>query len=127
MPDPLKIEPMLPVAVTIIGTSTGDGPLVPATGTIAKTPGAHQPDLIVTVVTPLMAIVIRFANVYIGSLAGILAGAMASDVIPAADFVHLFRACAGLALGGAVLLSLKDVATVLTGLEKKFPLLTGSV
>lgn len=122
--DKLITESLPPVSVVVVGT--GNGGVVP-TGTIAETPHANQPNLIVTVVSPLVAIAIRFANVYVGSLVGILAGAMASDVIPAADFVHLLRACAGLALGGAVLLSLKDITTVLTGLEKRFPLLTGSV
>lgn len=123
-PDPIKTEPLAPVPVTIIGT--GDGG-VSLAGTVAKTPGDTQPNILINVVTPFVAILIRFLNVYIGSLAGILAGAMASEVIPAADFFQLFRICAGLALGGTVLLTLKDIGTVLTGMEKKFPLLTGSV
>ncbi len=123
-PDPIKVEPLAPVAVTII-SSMND--VVPTNGTIAKTPGYWQPDLIVRAVTPLVAITIRFLNVYVGSLVGILTGAMASDVIPATDFWGLFGKCAGLALGGSILLLLKDVTTVLSGLEKSHPLASGSV
>ena len=127
MTDPVKLvtEPLPPVAVTIIGT--GDGQVVPATGTIATTPGPSQPNLLVTVVTPLMAIVIRFVNVYVGMLVGLLGAAMTSNALPAPDFGHLVLKCASLAIGGAVVLSLKDVITVLGGLERKYPLLTGSV
>jgi hypothetical protein len=114
-------EVMPPVPVTVIGT--GDG-LVK--GTKATTP-ADQPNLVVNVVQPVVALLVRFLNVYIGSLVGLLAAGMTSNAIPAADFWHLFLKCASLAVAGAVVLSLKDIVTVTAKLEQKFPLLTGSV
>ena len=113
-----------PVTVTVIGTKADD---IPTSGTVAVTPKASQPNLIVNAVTPLVAIAIRCINVYVGTLLGILSGAMTTDVIPSADFAELFVKCAGLAVAGTVVLTLKDVGTVLSGLEKKYPLLTGSI
>ncbi len=116
--------PVEPVKVSIVGT--GDGGL-PASGTIATTPGTHNPNLIVEVISPFVALLVRFLNVYIGNLVGLLAAAMTSHVITASDFWHLFLKCASLAVAGAVVLSLKDIVTIFAGLEKKFPLGTGSV
>lgn len=114
-------EVLPPVSVTVIGT--GDG-LMP--GTKATTPH-DQPNIIVNVVQPFVALFVRFLNVYIGNLVGLLAASVASNAIQASDFWHLFVKCAGLAVAGAVVLSLKDIVTVTANLEKKFPLLTGSV
>ncbi len=116
--------PVEPVKVAIVGT--GDGGL-PASGTIATTPGSHNPNLIVEVISPIVALIVRFLNVYIGSLVGLLAAGMTSNAIPASDFWHLFLKCASLAVAGAVVLSLKDIVTIFAGLEKKFPLGSGSV
>jgi len=114
-------EVMPPVAVTVIGT--GDG-LVG--GTKATTP-PDQPNLVVNVVQPVVALLVRFVNVYIGNLVGLLAAGMTSNAIPASDFGHLVLKCASLAVASAVVLSLKDIVTVFGKLEQKFPLLTGSV
>ncbi len=116
--------PVEPVKVSIVGT--GDGGL-PASGTIATTPGSHNPNLIVEVISPVVALLVRFGNVYVGNLVGLLAAAKTSDIITATDFWHLFLKCASLAVAGAVVLSLKDIVTIFAGLEKKFPLGTGSV
>lgn len=114
--------PTPPVPITVIGTSDG---LVQ--GTTAKTP-PDQPNLIISVVSPLMAIVVRFINTYIGMVVGLLAAGMAdSSAIPAVDFWHLLLKCGGLAIGGAVVLSLKDIVTIFGRLENKYPLLTGGV
>jgi hypothetical protein len=116
--------PVEPIHVAIVGT--GDGGL-PATGTVATTPGTHNPNLVVNIVSPLVALVVRFINVYIGNLVGLVTAGMTSNAIPAADFQHLVEKCAGLAVAGAVILTLKDIVTIFAGLEKKFPLGTGSV
>lgn len=113
-----------PVVVSVIGT--GDGSKLPS-GTVATTPGAHEPNIVVRVVTPILALAIRFVNVYIGSLVGILGAAMTSNIIPAHDFYHLLLKCAGLAVAGSVILLLKDIVTVFGGLEKRFPIASGSV
>src|SRR2546427_45051 len=114
-----------PVPVTVIGT--GDGATVPANGVVAVTPDA-QPNLVVVRVNPVIAMLIRFANVYLGMVVGLIGVALVNkDAIPAVDFLHLVWKCMNLSLSGALLLSLKDVLTILRGWERKYPLLTGSV
>jgi hypothetical protein len=115
---------MAPVPVTIIGTMADT---IPSSGTIAVTPGAQQPNLVVRAITPLVAILIRFVNVYLGMVVGLLGTAATSNAITAPDFGHLLLKCAGLAVGGSVVLLLKDVVTVLGNLERKYPLATGSI
>lgn len=116
------------VKVTVIGAGpvTG-GPQPLQTGTIAVTPAPHQPNLVTIVVSPLVAIVIRFANTYLTVLVGLVAAGMTSDVIPYTDFFNLISKCAGLSIAGAGLGLLKDLVTIFGKLEGKFPLLTGSV
>lgn len=116
-------EPIAPVAVTIIGTGDGGTPM---TGTTAVTPG-NQPNLLVTVVTPIRAISIRFINAYLAILAGIVIGGMTTNIIPAKDFMDLLVKSAGLSIAGAVVGFLKDLVTVFGKLEQKYPLLTGNV
>lgn len=117
-------RPVEPVTVAIIGT--GDGGKLP-NGSIATTEGTHEPNLIVQVITPVMAILVRLVNTYITILVGLVAAGMTSNVIPAADFGHLVLKCAGLAVAGAAFGFLKDLVTVFGRLETKYPLLTGSV
>lgn len=128
MPDPLatKTETTVvpPVTVTVIGEAAAGAPLT--TGTQATTPD-HQPNLVVQVINPVIALLVRFANVYIGMVVGLLGTAMTSNAIPAPDFYHLVLKCAGLALGGAIVLSLKDIVTIFGRLEQKYPLASGSV
>lgn len=113
-----------PVAVTVIGTKSD---AIPAPGTVAVTPKETQPNLIVNVVTPLAAILIRFVNAYLTMLVGLVSAGMATNIIPAQDFGQLVLACAKLSVAGAGLGLLKDLVTVFGKLEQKFPLLTGSV
>lgn len=135
MTDPVSIAPVAvktstepvqipPVEVTVIGTGTGASPLT--TGTTGTTPD-HQPNILVTVISPLMAILIRFANAYLTMLVGLITAGMATNIIPASDFLHLVKACAQLSVAGAGLGLLKDLVTVFGGLERKYPLATGSV
>jgi len=117
-------RPVEPVTVAIIGT--GDGGKLP-TGTEAVTPGQHAPNIVVQVVGPLLAITIRFVNAYLTAISGLILAGMATQIIPARDFVDLVWKCAGLSVAGAGLEQIKDLITVFGGLEKKFPLATGSV
>lgn len=116
-------EPMGPLQVTVIGT--GDGKMID-TGTVGKTPSG-EPNLIVTVVSPIVAILVRFVNAYLTMLVALVGAGMTTDVIPATDFINLVSACAKLSLAGAGLGALKDVVTIVGKLEHKFPLATGSV
>ncbi len=123
-PAPPPTIELPPVAVTVIGTKSD---AIPADGTVATVASAQAPNLLVTTVTPFIAIAIRFANVYIGLVIGLLGTAMTSNAITAPDFLHLLLKCMGLAVGGSVVLLLKDIGTVLSGLEKTHPLATGSI
>lgn len=121
-PVPVQIPP---VEVAVIG-SPSDGGMPFQTGTVLATPD-HQPNVIVTVVTPIVAILIRFLNTYLSSLVGLITAGMATNLIPATDFYHLVLKCATLSLAGAGLGLLKDLVTVFGKLEQKYPLATGSV
>jgi hypothetical protein len=117
--------PITPVTVTMVGTGAGNGNPIPS-GTTLVTPD-HQPNVIVKVVQPIVAISIRFANTFLTVLLGVLMGAMGTDVIQADDFLHLVYKCAGLSVAGAGMGLIKDLITVFGNLEKSNPLLTGSV
>jgi hypothetical protein len=120
-------RPIEPVQVAVIGT--GDGSKL-ADCTVAVTAGAHEPNIIVTVVGPLLAIVIRFVNVFLVQLVGLLIAGMTpagAKLLYTGDFLHLVVVCSSLALPGAGLGFIKDLVTVFGRLESKYPLLTGSV
>ena len=115
-------EVMPPVSVTVLGT--GDG-LVK--GAKATTP-PDQPNIVLNVVQPLVAIAVRFGNVFCVSLSGSLAaGGMTSTIIPHAYFGQMVKPAIILAACIAGMGLVKDLGTVFMGLEKRFPLLTGSV
>ena len=117
-------EVVQPVVVSVIG-GTGDGGL--KQDTVATTPGS-QPNLVVQVVTPIVAVAVRFINTYLVTLSGlIVAGGVLTKAIPAGDFIALVKVCGGLSLGVAGVGLIKDLATVFSGLEKRFPLASGSV
>lgn len=125
MTDDGKLATMAPVHVAMIGT--GDGGI--ENGTTAHTP-AYSPNIVIRVVTPLAAVLIRFLNLYLVTLVGLIGAAMTplgNDVLPSHDFIALVKTCADLSLGAAGLGLLKDLVTVFGKLEGKFPLLTGSV
>lgn len=115
-----------PLVVTMVGTGTGDGGAPIPTGTTAVTPD-HQPNLIVQVISPLVAVLVRFANAYVTTLVGLVTVGLTTDALPAADFGALVWRCASLSLAGPAVSGAKDIITILGGLEKKFPLLTGNV
>lgn len=117
-------RPVDPMVVTVVGT--GDGSRLPS-GTEAETPGSHQPNLITLVVPPLLAVMIRAVNTFLSVWLGLVLGGMATDVIPATDFLELAGKCAGLTLAGVVIGVAKDFVTIFTKLEQKYPLLTGNV
>lgn len=117
-----------PVPVTVIGTGSATaGPAPLTTGTTAITAAEHQPNLLITVISPIAAILIRFINSYLTVLVGLVAAGMTSDVIPYTDFLDLLLRCAGLSVAGAGLGLLKDIVTVFSGLERRYPLQTGAV
>lgn len=131
MPDP-EIKQMTgelqPVSVTVIGQGAVTGGSTPMeTGLVATTPAPNQPNLLVTVISPIAAVGIRFINTYLTVLTGLVAAGMTSDIIPYTDFLGLVTKCAGLSIAGAGVGVLKDLVTIFGRLEHKFPLLTGNV
>lgn len=125
--DPKTIQqPIADVVVTLVGSGTGDGGAPIQSGQVLKTPDS-QPNVIVRVITPIVAILVRFANAYVTALLGLVTVGLTTDALPAADFYHLVLRCAGLSLAGPCVALGKDLVTILGNLEKKYPLLTGSV
>ncbi len=117
---PLPI-PALPVVM--IGSGTGDGGAPITTGTVGATPD-HQPNIIIRVISPLFAIVVRFINDFCVSLVGSLtAGGLMTKILPFMDFHDLLIGAITLAASIAGVGALKNVATIASGLEKKFPLI----
>lgn len=130
MPDPEKttIEPIASLPVTLIGVRTeGTGAPIEDGQVIVTPPG--QPNLVARVIGPTVAILVRFANAYLTALVGLLmaAGVSSGAAVGAADFYHSLLSCSTLALAGPVVAFLKDLITIFGNLEKKYPLLTGSV
>jgi len=92
--------------------------------TLATPPGV--PDVLVKVVTPLVAILVRAAKAYLQTLVGLLSAAglgMASSTLPAGDFIHTLKVCAGLSVASGVMSLLTNVTLLLTVLGDKFPTL----
>lgn len=124
-------RPVEPIKVAVI--ATGDATKLPSE-TVAVTPNPHEPNIVVKAVPPIVAVLIRFANLYIMSLLGFLSlrmvppgGNQVVEAIQAVDLYHLILTAGSVALAPSVLGMLKDFTTILTGLEKKYPLSTGSI
>lgn len=85
-----------------------------------------QPNVVLTVITPLMAILVRASKAYIQTLLGLLSASafgMASTVLPAGDFMHTLKVCAGLSVASGVMSALTNISLLLTALGDKFPVL----
>ena len=110
------MDPDTPIVTTLVSTSgTGNG------GTIETPPG--HPDITVTFIGPALGLTVRFANIYVTTIVGLLGAGMTTDVIPAADFRELLVKCATLAVSAAALDFLKNLVTIFGRLEQKYPLL----
>ncbi len=117
--------------VTVAVVGTGDGGLThPLHDTIAVTPD-HLPNVSVKVIAPLVAIGVRFGNIYLNSLSGFLVAAtmtpQGAKLLGGREFSHTLYVCAGLAVAPAMVGFVKDLVTIFGKLEGKYPLLTGSI
>jgi len=111
------------VTVSVIGANTAPGALAPLpSGTVAKTP-AGIPNVLVNVVRPITAILVRAAHVFVVTFLGAL-GAGSVGATPA-DWTWL--TALSIAGGAAFLETAKNLVTILGDLEQKNPLLTGSI
>lgn len=117
MPDSLN-----PVPVTVIDA----GAVKNLEGGVIQTPPGG-PNIILNIVSPLVAILVRFAHSYVTMLGGLLAAGMTTDVLPVTEFVDLFWLSAKLSFAGAAVSSIKDIVTILGKLEGKYPLISGGV
>jgi hypothetical protein len=98
-------------------------------GMIAITPPGI-PNLIITVISPVIALLVRFAFTFGTQFVGLLTAAMTPDggrLLNTGDFLHLLVTCASLSLPGAILDLAKNAVTLTKKLEGKYPLLTGSI
>lgn len=113
-----------PVTISIVGTGSPEGGGVAPTpnGTVAQTPGG-QPNLRIQVITPIVAIAVRAANVFLTTGVASFTTAKAGGATDGQAFK------VGLVAGGiaAGLEAVRSAITVLGRLEGKFPLLTGSI
>ena len=123
------------VNIAIIGTGNGTGGGVAPTpdGTLAKTPDG-QPNLMIRVITPAMAILVRFINLYLKTFVGLLTAdgigtytGLVPKVFAPADFGTMFANFAWISLVVAGIGAIKDTATIMGRVEGKFPLLSGSI
>lgn len=119
------------VTISVVGTeSTQGGGVAPTpSGTLAVTPEG-QPDLIVNVVTPAVAILVRFVNSFLTSFVGLITAAgigVAGAAIPGADFGTVVQGAALASLAIAGVETLKNIVTIFGRLEGKYPLATGSI
>lgn len=120
-----EVTEIQPVKVTVVGMGTGAGtPLV--SGVTAVTPD-HLPNVVLKVISPVMAIAIRFINSFLVMLVSLVGAGMTTNIIPASDFLSLVLSCAKLSVAAAGFAALKDLVTIFGKLEGKYPLLTGSV
>ncbi len=107
-----------PSAVVISGAVNPQGQLL-------STPEGHA-DIVITVITPLVAIFVRAAKSYLQTLVGLLAAGglgMASQTLPAGDFIHTLKVCAGLSVASGVMSLFTNILVLLTSLGDKIPLL----
>lgn len=109
---------------------TGDGRL-PAhlDGTIAATPGSDNPNIVVTVVQPLMALLIRAGHLFLMTFVSTIsaAGVTGDALIQSTDLADLAQKATWLAAVTTGVSALKDLVTIFGRLESKFPLSTGNV
>jgi hypothetical protein len=124
MPESQKQRSTDIVPVTVVGT--GDG----LTQNVTAVTPPHQPNVVITIVQPIVAVLVRFLNLFLVTLVGLVVAGMTPEggkLLYTSDFMHLVWTCAGLALPAAGLGFLKDLVTVFGKLEGKYPLLTGGV
>lgn len=103
----------------VVVGGTGDG------GQVVVTPPG-QPNIIIRVITPFVAIFMRAVKTYFQTLLGLMsayATGAASSTLPVGDFMHTLRVCAGLSVGAAVMSVLMNIPLLLTDLGERFPVL----
>ena len=89
--------------------------------TVAATPGG-MPDVIVRVMSPLVVVLVRTLRVYLQTVVGLLTtGALAGDLVPAAQTLTSLEVAASLAVGPALVCALQNAVELLTRLDETMP------
>lgn len=115
-----KDVPQAPVQALVVANGTGNG--TGLSGMQVETPAGH-PDIITTVITPFMAILVSAAGLYLSTLVGLITGGPATGLITASDFWHLLEKCSLLSVAPAGIDLLRNLAAYFTELGRKYPLL----
>lgn len=121
--DAMKTTEVSPILVTVVGS----GKEVGVSGAVGVT-GEGQANLITQVITPVMALAVRFGHRFIDALIG--AEALKTlDTMADWNLIQggAFKAALMIALATAVWGLIRDLGTVFTKLEGRFPLSTGNV
>jgi hypothetical protein len=125
-PKTTESRPVDTVQVTVIGTKDASKM---ESGVVAVTPGLHEPNLVVKVISPVVAVGVRFGydwcQAFLGS--AIVTKILAGEAVPIVPAVSVIRVAALGATVIAVIGLLKNAMTIFSGLEKKFPLESGNV
>jgi len=117
-----------PVTISIVGTGDGAGGGMAPTpnGTLATTPD-HQPNLLVQVIPPVVAIIVRAVSLFLTTFVGLLTAAGIGVGASGANVAATITSCAYASLIVAGMGTLKNLITIFGRLEGKFPIATGSI
>ncbi|HND25052.1 MAG TPA: hypothetical protein PK229_12085 [Rhodocyclaceae bacterium] len=106
MPDPIS---------TVVVQRDGVQP------TIVATP-AHMPDLMVRVMSPISIVLVRALRVYLQTAVGLVTtGALAHDLVPAAQALGSWQVAASLAVGPALVCAAQNALELLARLDETMP------
>ncbi len=120
MPEDIKVA-------IIAGAGDGRLPTTMHDATV-PTPGSN-PNLVVLVIQPLVALLIRAAHLFLITFVSTIsaAGVTGDALIASTDVYDLAQKAAALAAITTGVSALKDLVTIFGRLESKFPLATGNV
>ncbi len=114
--------PLAPIQALVIGTgadmATGDGTIAGDDKKQVIVTPHGLPDIVVTVISPLLAIIARAGNVFFQTLVGLIVIGP-TGLIP----VNTWRVSVLIAATAGVVCVLQSLVTIFSNLEKKFPLL----
>lgn len=109
-----------PVQVAVIGRTEGPS-------TIQATTAGQYPNVVFHVIGPARAIFIRFIRLWLGSFTTTIPTGATGLVDLGPTFPAIVKAAAVIATIAALLGLAKDLFTIFSGLESKYPLSTGGV
>lgn len=103
-----------PIATVVVGRAG-------VTPAILATP-AHMPDLMVRVMSPLAVVLVRALRVYVQTAVGLVTtGALAHDLLPAAQALASWQTAASLAVGPALVCAAQNTVELLARVDETLP------